>query len=45
VGLTSEHVPLTAAGARRGLPNSAMYATVLFLVAGGGGVLMNLNYH
>jgi hypothetical protein len=37
--------PLSYAAATLGLPSSAMYATVLFVLAAGGGVLMNLDYH
>jgi hypothetical protein len=36
---------LIYAAATVGLPGLAMYATVLFGVAAGGGVLMNLGYH
>jgi hypothetical protein len=36
---------LIHAAATVGLPSLAMYATVLFVVAAGGGVLMNLGYH
>ena len=37
--------PLIYAAATVGLPSLAMYTTVLFVVAAGGGVLMNLDYH
>ncbi|MFM0566520.1 hypothetical protein [Paraburkholderia sediminicola] len=36
---------LIHAAATVGLPSLAMYVTVLFVVAAGGGVLMNLGYH
>ena len=37
--------PLIYAAATVGLPSLAKHATVLFVVAAGGGVLMNLGYH
>jgi len=37
--------PLIYAAATVGLPSLAIYATVLFVVAAGGGVPMNLGYH
>ena len=37
--------PLIQASATVGLPSLATYATVLFVVAAGGGVRMNLGYH
>ncbi|AUT76526.1 hypothetical protein [Paraburkholderia hospita] len=37
--------PPIYAAATVGLPSLAIYATVLFVVAAGGGVPMNLGYH
>jgi hypothetical protein len=37
--------PLIYTAATVGLPSLAIYATVLFVVAAGGGVPMNLGYH
>ena len=37
--------PLIYAAATVGLPSLSMYATMLSVIAAGGGVLMNLDYH